>query len=75
MKKARFYLNNPKNEKNDTLIFLMHKCFDKRLKYSTFQRIFPKQWDSKSMRVKGRKAEAKYINGQLDIMESTFISH
>lgn len=44
MSKARFLLREPKSEK-ETLIFLIYRIGDARLKYSTGEKVQPTDWD------------------------------
>lgn len=53
MPKVNFYLDKPNREK-ETSIFLFFSYEGKRLRFSTGQKIHPKNWDKKKQRSTGR---------------------
>lgn len=75
MAKANFFLKEPKSE-NDTLIYLLFWFNNKRLKYSTGEKINPTFWNPKSYRAKESQKFPEYpeFNSRLDKMSAKSLS-
>lgn len=73
MGKVKFILKEPKAKEN-TLIYLIFNYQYKRFKYSTGERINPKNWNPTLQRVKSSRQFPQYpeFNARLDKLESGF---
>jgi integrase len=71
MAEVNFFLKKPKSE-DETLIYLFLSYNNKRLKYSTGEKIDPVFWDSENQKVKGTKKfpEHPEFNGRLNSVRS-----
>lgn len=69
MASVNFYLKNPQNTTEETLIYLFFSYDGKRLKYSTGEKVAPKDWNEKKQQVKGSLTGSVEINGCLDNLE------
>jgi site-specific recombinase XerD len=71
MAEVNFFLKKPKS-KDETLIYLFLSYNNKRLKYSTGEKIDPIYWDSENQKVKGTKKfpEHPEFNGRLNSIRS-----
>lgn len=71
MAKTNFFLKEPKSE-NETLIFLFFSYDNKRLKYSTGEKIHPDNWNSGEQRTRNTKdfKESDEFNARLETYES-----
>jgi len=71
MAKAKFILKEP-NSKDDTLIYLLYNYQYNRFKYSTGERINPKNWNPRTQRAKESKQFPEYpeFNTRLDKIEN-----
>jgi integrase len=66
---ANFYLKNPKDTTEETLIYLFFNYDGKRLKFSTGQKIAPKDWNDKKQEVKSSFTGSIEINNLLKGIE------
>jgi integrase len=64
MASATFVLKDP-SSKEPTLIYFIIRQGQKRLKYSTGEKILPELWDGKKFIARGRTGDAKDVNSQL----------
>jgi len=71
MAEVNFFLKKPKS-KEETLIYLFLSYNNKRLKYSTGEKIDPVYWDFENQKVKGTKKfpEHPEFNGRLNSIRS-----
>jgi integrase len=71
MAEVNFFLKKPKSE-DETLIYLFLSYNNKRLKYSTGEKIDPVYWDSENQKVKGTKKFPEYpeFNSRLNSIRS-----
>jgi integrase len=67
MATARFNLKDPK-AKSETLIYLMFSYSGHRLKYSTGQKVNPKDWSDNKQAVRGTLAGSSAINSYLETL-------
>jgi integrase len=64
MASVSFVLKDP-NSTEPTLIYFIVRHGNKRLKYSTGEKVIPEHWDAKNYKARGRTGDAKDINNQL----------
>lgn len=69
MATARFNLKDP-NSKNETLIYLMFSYSGNRLKYSTGQKVKPKDWSDKKQAIRGTVAGSTVVNSYLEDLKA-----
>jgi len=71
MARANFFLKEPKS-KDKTLVYLVFNYNNKRLKYSTGEKINPANWNDEEQRAKGTKKFPEYpeFNSRLTSIEA-----
>ena len=77
MAEANFFLKNPKI-KDETLVYLFFSYNNKRLKYSTGEKIHTDYWDSENQKAKGTKKFPEYPefnNRLLSIRSAAFSAY
>jgi len=70
MAKVNFYLKD-KKAKTETLVYLFFSYNDVRLKYSTGEKIYPKNWNFENQRVKKSFAGSLEINNLFDRIQES----
>ncbi len=74
MAKANFYLKDSKDDKKETLIYLFFSYNGKRLKYSTGEKIAPRNWKVDSQQVRRSYTGSVEINNHLRALEEKAFS-